>query len=73
MTVGELKVRLATLDDALLVVLSRDAEGNGFSPLSSTSEHKYLPLSSWSGEIMSRIGKEPTGTAVGAVVLWPVN
>lgn len=47
------------------VVMSRDSEGNGFSPLYECDVAKYVPDSTWSGELA--VG-EPN-----AVILRPVN
>lgn len=41
MTVKELIEKLQTLDQDLLVVMSKDAEGNGFSPIYSASVGQY--------------------------------
>lgn len=76
MTVGELKARLAMLDDELLVVLSRDREGNGFSPLADTEQATYIAHGSYSGEILEMPGPSYTGddaNLVPALVLWPTN
>lgn len=54
MRVSALRELLATLDDDAEVIMSKDAEGNGFSPLSSHStEYRYNADSTWSGEITS--------------------
>lgn len=50
MTVGELLDALADQPRDRLVIMSKDAEGNGFSPLADVSESMYLPDSTWSGE-----------------------
>lgn len=71
MTVGELKARLTTLDDALLVVLSKDAKENRFSPLHEMSEHRYRAKSSWSGDIVS--ARAATPLTVPTLVLWPIS
>jgi hypothetical protein len=56
------------------VVMSKDSEGNGFSPLAEIGEQLYVPDSTWSGEVHSldeaeHLGKE----AKEAFVLWPTN
>ena len=43
MTVRELIVALKMTDQKAEVVMSRDGEGNGFSPLSSISKDRYTP------------------------------
>lgn len=77
MTVRELMELLATLPADLPVVLSKDAEGNRFSPLSDWSAGRYEPDSTWSGEFYT--WEDHAGTkeiAIGdsnAICLWPVN
>lgn len=68
MTVAELIKELEKLPKSYLVVQSKDAEGNNFSPLSEISTAKYYPQNSWSAEISTEmIAKHD------AVVLWPTN
>ena len=43
MNVRELKIILERYDDDTLVVLSRDEEGNGFSPLEDCEQGLYVP------------------------------
>lgn len=53
MTLDELRHLLMThyhLPGDTLVVLQKDAEGNGYSPLSGGEEAMYLAHSTWSGE-----------------------
>lgn len=50
-TVGELKAVLADLPDEMKIVMSRDAEGNGHSPIASAEEGMYLAENAWSGEV----------------------
>jgi len=84
MTVRELREALAGLPDDMLVVMSRDAEGNGYSPLVETSESMYVAETTWSGEVYptpediaddEQLGEddEAPGDAVRVVTLWPVN
>jgi hypothetical protein len=51
MTVGELRRELDNLDPELLVVLQKDSEGNGYSPLSDFEVLNYVPETTWYGEI----------------------
>lgn len=85
MTVAELRDLLATLPGDMSIVLSRDAEGNGHSPLAGGEQSMYLAETTWSGEvymtpeeIASRPDADPEEDAApdGAVrvlLLWPVN
>jgi hypothetical protein len=70
-TVKQLRERLALCPDEAIVVLSKDAEGNGFSPLpdgDGLSVGRYVADSTWSGEFR---GDDPD--EVVAVCLWPTN
>lgn len=67
MKVKELIEILKPLDPEAEVILSKDAEGNNYSPLSDYSSGKYIPDSTWSGEFESRRGK------YNAICLWPTN
>jgi hypothetical protein len=87
-TVGELMDYLATQPRDRKLVLSKDAEGNGFSPLTEAAEAMYLADSTWSGslyitpeELAHSLANDggyteddaaPDG-AERVVVLWPVN
>jgi len=78
MTVGQLRSALEGLDDAMPMILEKDAEGNGYSPLSSANTGcRYEPESTWSGEVYSPPEPDevdaywPEETDV--LVLGPVN
>lgn len=76
MTVRELIADLQTLDPDHMVVLSQDAEGNGYSPLTGFSEGRYEALSTWSGDVYSEEDlKDGYGdeSLPSVVVLWPTN
>ena len=53
MTVAELVAQLQLLDQDRIVILQKDAEGNGFSPLESVwgGNGCYRPDNTWSGEV----------------------
>lgn len=52
MTVKELKAELENLPDDMEVILQKDAEGNGYSPLAGAdSDAVYEPESTWSGQV----------------------
>lgn len=72
MTVGELKAALEGHDDDVLVVVAKDAEGNGYSPLVLTEMYYYEATNTWSGEIIDT-DEEVDDSAVPSVVLWPTN
>ena len=65
MTVGELRKNLEGVPDNLPVVLSRDAEGNGFSLLEDAGTE---PIGEIEG--VSEAIKETKGEVV---VLWPID
>lgn len=67
-----------------VIVMSKDAEGNGYSPLADLSLGMYDAECTWAGEVyMTDEARENTGipdeysaapdTAVLAIVLGPVN
>jgi hypothetical protein len=55
LTVNDLIERLQQLPPDHLVVMSKDAEGNGYSPLADVTgpddPHVYEPETTWSGEV----------------------
>lgn len=74
LTVKDLKELIKDLPDDMPVVMSKDGEGNGFSPLSDYSMGKYAPDSTWSGEWYQDEDERdaPRGSKK-AICLWPVN
>jgi len=70
MKVKDLVKKLQKEDPDLLVVVARDEEGNGFSPLHEFTLEKYVADSKYSGEI-GDAGDGQKGCK--AVVLWPTN
>ncbi|MFF1709273.1 hypothetical protein [Streptomyces sp. NPDC058268] len=87
MTLAELRTQLRTLEhlpESTLVVLAKDAEGNGFSPLCEAEPGMYLADTTYSGEHYlteeqrqaedepDEYSQAPDG-AVPAVFLWPTN
>lgn len=84
MTVKELREALAGLPDDMPVILQKDAEGNGFSPLDGASgdNNSYEAESTWSGRVgFTRLTKQARAKGftmddvvdgVPCVVLWPV-
>lgn len=74
---GTLRARLEEVPDDTPVILMKDAEGNGYSPLSSvdTEDQVYEPDTPWSGEVHDTRDPdyEPGGPAVKVVVLGPMN
>ena len=84
MTVKELIEILKNEDSSRIVIMSRDSEGNSFSPLSEVGTAAYRPTSSWCGETgLEELTEEnqEQGFAeedvitdgVKAIVLWPTN
>lgn len=75
-TAGRLRAALADVPDDTPVIMSKDGEGNGYSPLSSVSKDcVYEPLSTWSGEVHDTTDDEyePDDEDVRVVLLGPVN
>jgi hypothetical protein len=78
MTVRELIGELLKIEDkSRLVVLQKDSEGNGYSPLRGCGECFFIPQTTYSGECPHpddvESGEVDTSEAVLGVVLWPVN
>ena len=83
MTVAELRKVLEGAPDEAIVVMSRDAEGNGFSPLYEVERTMYFADSSYSGECFESISEafecgvetnDPKIKAhLNAICLWPTN
>ena len=67
MTVGELKIALEGVDESMLLIVAKDAEGNGFSPLYEIEFDHYKATSPHAGEI-GTCPQDPV-----AVYLWPTN
>mgnify|MGYP003441575268 CR=1 FL=1 len=53
-TVGDLIEMLGEMDPEAVVVMQKDGEGNGYSPLSGVDDSNvvYVAESTWSGEVM---------------------
>ena len=84
MKVKELKKLLEKVDDDYIVIMAKDAEGNGFSPLAELGDsYCYLANSTWSGEIGFKTltlelikegySEEDIIDGEPALVLWPIN
>lgn len=83
LTVGQLRELLADVPDDTPVILSKDAEGNGYSPLSSVNTDEgtvYVPETTWSGEVYTLDGRDDDTydvyypeDGVRVVELGPVN
>lgn len=86
MTVGELIAELSKIDPARLVILQKDAEGNGYSPLYGIDDNAgYDAETRWSGSVrrqqLSESDRQSGYTdedvagpdAVPCVVLHPIN
>ena len=71
MKVKKLKEYLEKFKDTDIVVLSKDGEGNSYSPLADLGAAHYAADTSWSGEIYT--GEDLGKRKLNAVVLWPVN
>lgn len=78
--VGDLRAALDGLDDDILVVMSKDGEGNGFSPLAEVeTTNRYVAETTWMGEIFDPNADHDEyynpGPDAGerCVTLWPTN
>lgn len=70
MKVKELREALANAPDDFDVILSRDAEGNGFSPLADAEPCKYIAETTWSGQVPHPDDQQGPNDAI---LLMPVN
>jgi len=70
MTVQQLIKQLQKLPPRSLVVMSKDSEGNSFSPLSALGTCKYIAENDWSGDI---VADEDEEDGKSAICLWPTN
>lgn len=72
MTKNELIKALRTLPGDPLIVMSKDGEGNGFSPLAAALPIFYIADTAWRGDIWGPEENEtPPEKAIPAVCLWP--
>ena len=69
MTVKQLRELLKKLPDDQLVVLSKDSEGNGFSPMSENYSDGFYSGRSWCGEFSN----EKSKGAKKAICFWPTT
>ncbi|TXH09297.1 MAG: hypothetical protein E6R04_08530 [Spirochaetes bacterium] len=80
-TAGELKAQLKDVPDDTLIVMSKDAAGNSYSPLARVFSAAYVAETTWSGDVYSldtddeddEWGYAPPEDKVPAVILVPVN
>lgn len=84
MTVKELKKILKGIDDDRIVILQKDAEGNGYSPLAGLDDEcNYRADSTWSGDVgyekltpeLEERGYSEDDIVDGApaLILYPIN
>lgn len=84
MKIKELMELLKGFDPDTIVVMSKDAEGNGYSPLTEISSgDNYVAENSWSGyvgppELTDELrdegySEEDIVDGVPCIVLWPTN
>jgi hypothetical protein len=82
MKVKELRTLLESLPDDMLIVMSSDSEGNGYSPLAGDCVGKYVPENTWCGAFYDILEYEDevedgmideNDTVVDALALWPTN
>lgn len=84
MNLAELRAQLDALNlpDDTIVILARDAEGNGYSPVNTVDDLLYDAESPHSGQMYATPNMraaepdewdEAPASAVRAVFLWPTN
>lgn len=75
MTVAELIRSLREYPDDFIVIQSKDAEGNDYSPVCELDSGFYEPETTWSGEYYGpdvELENEEDFT-YNAVCIWPIN
>lgn len=82
-TVKDLIAMLQTLDQDTILICSKDAEGNSYSPFSSIGDgYYYVPETTWSGDVYHIEDKDEydaeewddiLSEGKPAVVIWPTN
>ena len=85
-TWGELKSMMEGVSDDTRLVISKDAEGNNFSPFRRVSSGVYRPIRTWFGEFQSEPDADDDSEerdsyeqemlddeTVTALCLWPLN
>jgi len=54
MTIKDLKEQIKDLPNDMTIIIQKDAEGNGYSPLAGTDpEAVYIPHTTWYGKVYS--------------------
>lgn len=74
--VGDLRELLDSFPADMPVVMQKDSEGNGFSPLSGGEKAVYVPVTTWYGDVYSEEDAEEfvdDVTATEALILFPIN
>ncbi len=74
MTKADLLKAIVDVPDDTLIVMSRDSEGNDYSPLAQIDEALYRAENTYSGELYDEDqGEEEKKKCVPCIVLWPTN
>jgi hypothetical protein len=80
MTVAELIAQLNAYPSDTKIVLSKDAEGNSFSPLADLEDGRYFTDTTWSGEFVAEESwseyvddYDEEREFIKAICLWPIN
>ena len=79
-TVVDLIEKLSKLDPTAYVVLQRDSEGNGYSPMAGIEAAKYRPKNTYRGEVPhpddiknGEYEEEDIAKMLDCVVIFPIN
>lgn len=73
MIVRELIQELMAMDEKAVVILQKDAEGNGYSPLAGVTAGKYVEENGWSGNFVGDDDAHEDDDGIEGVVLYPTN
>ena len=72
MTKNELINKLQQLDGNPIIILQKDAEGNGYSPAAGVENGWYAADSTYSGEVYHDDGSAQQ-KSIPCIILWPIN
>ena len=68
-TVAELIAELQRLDPAMIAIVQKDGEGNGYSPLAGVDVGFYAAKNTWSGDV----SEDEIPDSTPCIILFPVN
>lgn len=73
MNIKELIEAIKNLNPETEVIVQKDSEGNGFSPLCDVYDMFYMPDNTWQGEVYDKNDPDRDMRAIPCIVLCPTN